>query len=329
MHRERPVPPATAEPAASRPREAAMTTARAVSILGIPLSHPGRVLFPADHITKHELGEYYAAVAPAILPWIAGRPLSVVRCPDNIDKPCFFQKHIHHQLPPGLRTADLDGGGSEAPYLCVEDARGLVGLVQVGTIELHIWGSTVDRPDAPDRLILDIDPDAAVPWARVKETAQNLHTRLAELGLVSFLKTTGGKGLHVVVPLDAGKQTWDQVKAFSHAIALELVRAAPSLFTATASKTGRVGKIYIDYLRNYRGSTSIAPFSVRARPGAPVSVPLAWDELDALKSSQVYTLKNLMKRLSSPDNDVRGPWRDLPTVQQSLAPKLLRSVVRR
>jgi len=334
VHRERPVPlpEPTADPPAKpgkqspAPRRKPAANPAPTTILGTTLSHPDRVLFPADGITKRELAEYYAAVAPFILPWVTGRPLSILRCPDTIDKPCFFQKHIHHELPPGLRTADLDDGGAEAPYLYIEDARGLIGLTQVGTIELHIWGSTVARPDAPDRIVIDLDPDTAVPWARVKETALAVRDRLGDLGLLSFVKTTGGKGLHVVVPLTPGKQTWDQVKAFARGIALEFVRAAPKLFTATATKNLRSGKIYIDYLRNYRGSTSVAPFSVRARPGAPVSVPLAWDELKTLKSASRYTIKNLAARLSAQTNNVHGPWHDLPGTRQFLNARVLREV---
>ena len=347
VHRERPLPltaaitddsddkhaepDKSAEPdkpakTAPRPRKVPMKKAKpAVSVLGIPLSHPDRVLFPADDITKRELAEYYAATAEWMLPWVAGRALSVVRCPDNIDKQCFFQKHMHHELPPGVHTADLDDGGAEAPYLYIKDARGLVGLTQVGAVELHIWGSTVARPDAPDRVVIDLDPDDAVPWNRVKETALAVRGRLADLELVSFLKTTGGKGLHVVLPVTPGKQTWDQVKSFARGIALEFTRAAPKLFTATATKASRTGKIYIDYLRNYRGSTSVAPYSVRARPGAPVSVPLDWDELGDLPSSQRYNLKNLAARLSTRARN-NDPWRELSRVKQLLTASVLREV---
>jgi bifunctional non-homologous end joining protein LigD len=170
----------------------------------------------------------------------------------------------------------------------------------------------------------DRRPDDVHPWARVEEAALAVRSRLADLDLLSFVKTTGGKGLHVVVPLTPGKQTWDQVKSFARGIAREFTRAAPKLFTASATKSGRVGKIYVDYLRNYRGSTSVAPYSVRARPGAPVSVPLAWDELETLASSQVYTLKNLAERLSG---RFRDPWRALPERRQFLNATALREVI--
>lgn len=327
---DEPPKPAKAPPAqpTSRLRKAApKPPARGgatVEVLGVKISHPDRVLYPADGITKRDIAEYYERTAEWVLPWLVGRPISVVRCPDTIDKPCFFQKHIHHELPPGVRTADLDGEGGDAPFLYIESAQGLVGMTQVGTLELHIWGSTVRRPEDPDRIIIDLDPDAAVPWARVKETALAVRARLADLDLVSFLKTTGGKGLHVVVPLTPGKQDWDQVKAFARGIALEFARAAPDLFTATATRAGRGGKIYMDYLRNYRGSTSVAPYSTRARPGAPVSVPLRWDELAALETSQKYTVKNLAARLSALRSD---PWKDLPKTKQFLRAEVLREVV--
>jgi bifunctional non-homologous end joining protein LigD len=324
VHRERPVPLVEPDAPATR-HDLTMKTARPGSPpLDTTLSHPDRVLFPADGITKLELAEYYAAVAPFMLPWVAGRPLSIVRCPDNIDKPCFFQKHIHGELPPGVHAADLDGDDGDAPYLYIEDTRGLVGLTHVGTIELHVWGSTVARPDAPDRMVIDLDPDDGVPWDRVKATAQAVRARLADVELVGFLKTTGGKGLHVVVPLTPGKQTWDEVKACARGLAREFVRAAPTLFTATSTRASRAGKIYIDYLRNYRGSTSVAPFSVRARPGAPVSVPLAWDELAGLQSSRVFTLKNLAERLTDRSNNVQGPWLAMATTRQSLNTRVLR-----
>jgi len=297
-----------------------------IEVLGVRISHPDRVLYPADEIRKRDIAEYYASVAEWMMPWVERRPISVVRCPDDIDAPCFFQKHIHHELPPGVATADLDGEDGDAPFIYVDSPQGLVGLAQGGTLEMHIWGSTVDRPEDPDRIIFDLDPDEKVPWSRVKETAVALRTRLADLDLESFLKTTGGKGLHVVLPLTPGRQDWDQVKGFAHNVALELVRAAPDMFTATATKAKRTGKIYIDYLRNYRGSTSIAPYSARARPGAPVSVPLRWDELDALETSTRYTIQNLAARLSALESD---PWRDLPKTRQFLRAKVLRAVTRR
>jgi len=292
-------------------------------VMGVRISHPDRVLYPADGIDKQAVAEYYAATAEWMLPWVQGRPVSVVRCPENIDEPCFFQKHVHHEPPTGVGLAPLDEGAQPFIYI-KKDERGLVGLAQVGVLELHVWGSTARRPDAPDRVVFDLDPHEAVPWARVKETAAAVRERLEALGLASYLKTTGGKGLHVVVPLAAGKQDWAQVKGFSKAVALEFVRAAPELFIATAGKADRKGKIFLDYLRNGRGATSVAPYSLRARPGAPVSVPIRWDELARLPSSAKYTLKNLATRLRRLEAD---PWAEMlrPT-RQFLRATVLRAV---
>ena len=312
--RERPAP---------LPRPTRAPRAATAEVLGVPLTHPDRVLFPEDGITKRQLAEFYARIAEWTVPWIAGRPLSLVRCPDDVAGACFFQKHPRHGLPPGLLAADLDGDGGEDAYVYLQGAPGLAALVQIGAIELHTWGSTVARPDDPDRIVFDLDPDPGVPWARVKETALAVKARLEDLDLASFVKTTGGKGLHVVVPLTRGRQDWDTVKEFSRAIAREFVRAAPTLFTDQAAKARRKGRIFLDYLRNDRGATSVAPYTVRARARAPVSTPLRWDELDALASSQVYTLANLEQRLAGLRRD---PWAALPTTKQFLRAAALRAV---
>lgn len=330
VRRERPPEerPAPAKRAAPRPAAKTPKTPTgkpgAVEVLGVSITHPERVLYPDDALTKLDVARYHEALAERTLREVAGRPLSVVRCPDGIAgigaRRCFFQKHLPYDLPPGLHTARLD---EHEPYLFVKDARGLVALTQVGVLELHAWGSTVAHPDEPDRLVLDLDPGPGVPWARVKDTAAALRARLADLDLASFLKTTGGKGLHVVVPLTRGRQTWDDVKAFARGLALELVHAAPDMFTASASKAGRGGKIYLDYLRNSRGATSIAAYSPRARPGAPVAVPLRWDELAALSTPHKYDVTNIHRRLASLKRD---PWAELARTRQSLRAALLREV---
>lgn len=311
-----------ARPAKAAARGPAGRGAAEIEVAGVPISHPDRVLYPAEGIAKRAVAQYYADVARWMLPWVVGRPVSVVRCPEDIKHPCFFQKHLHSSPPAGVGLVVLDEGAQ--PFVVIEDERGLVGLAQAGMLELHVWGSTARRPDAPDRVVFDLDPDPAVPWARVKETAAAVRARLEALELESYLKTTGGKGLHVVVPLAAGKQDWAQVKAFSHAVALEFVDAAPELFIATASKAGRRGKIFLDYLRNGRGATSVAPYSLRARPGAPASVPIRWDELARLPGSDKYTLANLAARLRRMRAD---PWQDMvePT-RQFLRAAVLRAV---
>ncbi|HEY8379731.1 MAG TPA: DNA ligase D, partial [Nannocystis sp.] len=269
------------DPRAVRREQARPATPRgAVQVLGVTLTHPDRVVFPEGRLTKRDLAEYFEKVASWILPHVRDRPLSLVRCPDGLGRPCFFQRHLRHELPAGVETADLDPDEDTA-YVYVRDARGLVALAQFGVLELHVWGSTVADPDHPDRLVLDLDPDEHVSWDMLKSAATAVRDRLAALDLASFLKTTGGKGLHIVVPL-TGAPDWPTVKRFARAVADDLARREPDRYVAVASKARRRGKIYIDYLRNDRGATSIAPYSPRARPGAPVAVPLRWSELARL-----------------------------------------------
>jgi bifunctional non-homologous end joining protein LigD len=301
---------------------AATPTAGAVEVLGVSLSNPGRVLWPDDEITKRDLAEYYAEIVDWILPHVVDRPLSLVRCPDGLGKPCFFQRHLRHDLPEGISTLELEGD-DEPGYVYVRDERGLIGLAQIGALELHAWGATVADPDGPDRMVLDLDPAEDVPWDMVKGAAKAMRERLARLDLDSFLKTTGGKGLHVVVPLTAGRQTWADVKAFARGIAREFALADPEHFVDVAAKHKRRGKIYVDYLRNDRGATSVAAYSPRARPGASVSVPLRWTELAGLTDPRAYDLASTVARLAKLRSD---PWRELTRVRQSLTAARLREV---
>ncbi|WP_434421602.1 DNA ligase D [Nannocystis pusilla] len=297
-------------------------SAGGLEVLGVPLSNPKRVLWPDDGITKRDLAEYYEKIAEWILPQVADRPLSLVRCPDGIGKPCFFQRHMKHDLPDGIQAIDLDDD-DEPAYVYVRDARGLIGLAQIGALELHAWGAKVADPDAPDRMVLDLDPAEDVPWDMVKGAAVAMRERLAQLDLDSFLKTTGGKGLHVVVPLTAGRQSWAEVKAFARGIAREFSAADPEHFVDVAAKHKRRGKIYVDYLRNDRKATSVAAYSPRARPGASVSVPLRWDELAGLTTPQAYDLESTVARLSKLRSD---PWRELARVRQVLTAARLKAV---
>ncbi|MFZ6182560.1 DNA ligase D [Nannocystis pusilla] len=294
----------------------------AVEVLGVPLSNPKRLLWPDDGITKRDLAEYYEKIAEWILPQVADRPLSLVRCPDGIGKPCFFQRHMKHDLPDGIQAIDLDDD-DEPAYVYVRDARGLIGLAQIGALELHAWGAKVADPDAPDRMVLDLDPAEDVPWDMVKGAAVAMRERLAQLDLDSFLKTTGGKGLHVVVPMTAGRQSWAEVKAFARGIAREFSAADPEHFVDVAAKHKRRGKIYVDYLRNDRKATSVAAYSPRARPGASVSVPLRWDELAGLTTPQAYDLESTVARLAELRSD---PWRELARVRQVLTAARLKAV---
>ncbi|HTM47230.1 MAG TPA: DNA ligase D [Bryobacteraceae bacterium] len=264
---------------------------------GVRISHPDRVISETGLVTKGALAEYHAAVAPFMLPRIARHPLSLLRCPSGIDgKECFFQRSPGRGLGKDVRPFEFRHKGKRYEYLYIDDEKGLLEIIQMGAIEIHPWGASVDAIDYPDRLILDLDPATDVPFEALRLAAADLRQRLERKGLESSLKCTGGKGLHVTVPL-AGKNRWPEVKAFGAAVAEEMVSATPEAYVATMSKAKRTGKIFIDYFRNDYTATAIADYGVRARPGAPVAVPLAWDELKGLKSASAFTMTDVLKRL--------------------------------
>jgi bifunctional non-homologous end joining protein LigD len=285
------------------------------STLTVRLTHPDRVIYADEGVTKRDLAIYYAAVWPWIEPHVTGRPLVLVRCPEGAHGNCFFQKHPPAGLPEAVQRIEIREKSETAIYVWVRDLEGLISLIQFGTLEIHAWGASVDDIEHPDRLIFDLDPDPAVPWKQVLEAAREMRDYLADLKLKTFVKTTGGKGLHVVAPL-AQKQTWAEVKGFARAVAEEFVRQDPSRFIATASKAARRGKIFIDYLRNDRGASSVVPYSTRAKPGAPVSTPISWKELPKLRSAAQFTLQNLPTRLARLRRD---PWAEILKVRQNLA----------
>jgi bifunctional non-homologous end joining protein LigD len=287
---------------------------------GIRITHPDRVIFDEAGFTKGDLAAYYTAAASRILPQLAGRPLSLVRCPDGIGKSCFYQKHALKGVV-GVDTVIVEESDGEAPYMIVNSREALISLVQMGTVELHTWGATQPRLDRPDRMIFDLDPDEGLDWKSVVEGARLMRTALDELGLQSLLKTTGGKGLHVVVPL-ARRHDWDEVKQFSGAVAEHVAGVAPERFTANMAKARRKGRIFIDYLRNDRGATAIAAYSVRARPGATVSMPIAWEELDLKMPSSFFTLRNVAARLQSKVD----PWSRYRTLKQTLTASMKRAL---
>ena len=266
-------------------------------------------------MTKLGLASYYAQVAKWMLPHIIDRPLSLVRCPGGQGKMCFFQKHPAAETPPALLRVPVEEKDGVEDYVAVQDLEGLLSLVQISALEIHLWGSRRDRLEQPDRVIFDLDPDDKLPWPRVVEAAFEVREMLAKLDLTSFVKTTGGKGLHVVVPINPRRERWDAVKAFARRIADALVAKNSSLYVANMSKAARKGKIFVDYLRNDRGSTSIAPYSTRAKPGAPVSVPLTWDELTPALRSDHFHVGNISQRL---DSLRRDPWNGIATLKQSL-----------
>ncbi|MES2641868.1 MAG: DNA ligase D [Myxococcota bacterium] len=282
---------------------------------GVRLTNPDRVLWPPNRdqgaVTKRELADYLDRVADRMLPEIARRPLTLVRCPSGQDAGCFYQRHVTEGLPEGFQGVRVPGHGDNQPYLWVDERAGLVGVAQIGGLEIHPWGVRIDDLDRPDRLIFDLDPGPGVPWGQLLEVAGRVHDRLAALGLRSFAKVTGGKGIHVVVPLRP-HAPWEVAKPFCRLVAEGLAKADPEKITAKMAKTSRERRVYLDWLRNTSTSTAVAAWSPRARPGAPIAVPVAWDALAAVGSGDRYTLHALLRELP-PD-----PWGALDAVDQRL-----------
>ena len=271
---------------------------------GITLTSPDKVLYPDLGVTKLDLARYYETVAPLMLPYLVNRPISLVRCPEGCDKECFFQRHGMKGMSDAIKHVAIPGGESKRKYLYIEDEAGLFGLVQLGVLEIHDWGVSLAHLFEPDRLVFDLDPDEGLPLQVLKAGAVQVRDFLADLGLKSFLQSTGGKGLHVVAPI-APKQGWDEVKTFAKAVADALVAARGDRYTANMQKHARQGKIFVDYLRNERGGSAIVNYSTRARKGAPVACPLRWDELKLLKVADSCSLKTLPARLKAQKRD---PW---------------------
>jgi len=284
-------------------------------VAGIALSHPDRIVFPSAGVTKLELAHYYETVAPRMLPHVVDRPLMILRCPDGEGKPGFYQKNVTGRVPPGLAKVTIPDpeGGPASTYLRIKDARGLVALVQMDVIEIHVWGAVAHRLERPDRVVFDLDPGAGVTWSRVVSGARAVRDELARRGLVSFVKTTGGNGVHVVTPITPGP-AWTEVRGFARDVAETLTRAAPLKFVARSGEARRRGKIFVDYLRNGRGATWVAPYSARARKGAPVSMPVSWDELTAAHKPMRWTVRSV------PGMVGRDPWLEIALVRQSLRP---------
>jgi bifunctional non-homologous end joining protein LigD len=259
---------------------------------GVKISNRERVLFPDAGVTKGELVDYYRTIGPMMMEWAARRPLSLVRCPQGRARKCFFQKHNTGSFGPHVHQIPIEEKkGQIEDYVFVEEAAGIVACTQMGTIEFHGWGSSVAEVEKPDRLVFDIDPDEGLGFDEVKRTARDLHRHLADMGLQSFPMTTGGKGLHVVVPLTP-RAEWPQVKDFAQRFAIALATAEPERFTANLAKVKRKGRIFLDYLRNQRGATAILPYSARARERAPVAAPISWDELEDLTSGAPFTVRD-------------------------------------
>ncbi len=268
------------------------------TVAGIKITHPGREVFPRAGLTKLEVARYYEKAGPRMIEIGGHRPLSLVRCPEGIDGDCFYQKHGRRGFATALERIEIEErAGSVDDYLYATRTEGLISAVQMGTLEFHIWGARVDRLERPDRLIFDLDPGKGVGWEATRDMAAEVRGELSDLGLASAALVTGGKGVHVCVPL---RRTWgwDTLKGFARAFAERLAERDPDRITAAAAMERRAGRVFIDWLRNERGSTGICPYSLRARPGAPVAVPVTWEELATLQDPAGFDAAAAADRLA-------------------------------
>lgn len=267
---------------------------------GVPISSPDREMFPGAGVTKLDVARYYAEAGGRMLETAAGRPFSLVRCPDGIGSQCFYQKHASRGWPEALKEVEIqERNGAVQPYLYATTPAGLVAAAQMGTIEFHVWGAHIDRLDRPDRFVIDLDPDEGLPFVTTRAAAFHVRDLLRGLGLDSVPLLTGGKGIHLTMPLRR-RIDWDALKAFARAFAYAMAEAWPDRYVAKASKAERKGRIYVDWLRNDYGATAIAPYSVRARKGATVAVPVGWSELEELRGADVFTIRTVAPRLERP-----------------------------
>jgi bifunctional non-homologous end joining protein LigD len=283
------------------------------TVLGIPITHPDRLIYPDLGISKIQLAQYYAQVSDWMLPHVARRPLTLVHCPKGLAAPCLYLKHAKAWGPRALRRVRIQEKTKVGEYLVADSAEAIVSLAQMGIVEIHTWNSWSDSIERPNRIVWDLDPGPEVTWTQVVKIAEVVRRLLKVLGLISWVKTTGGRGLHVVVPLKP-KRTVPECLNFSRAVAEAIASTNPTLVTTKFAKLGREHKILIDYLRNNRTNTSIAAFSSRARPGAPVSIPLDWDELD--KAPEQWTISTVPRRLTRLRVD---PWKQYWATAQAIS----------
>lgn len=295
------------------PKKRLSRAARELGVSDVSITHPEKILFAKEKITKGEVAEYYEAAAKWILPHIEDRPLSLVRCPQGSTHACFFSKHFAEKLPAHLIPIKDDK--DKPPFFAVDSVDGLLTLVQNNTLEIHPWNCHRDRIEAPDQIVMDFDPDPSVDFEQVKEGVWELKKMLDQLKLKTFLKTTGGKGLHIQFPIEP-VYTWDQVKEFCRTLSLEMTSRSPDLYVATLSKKARKGKIFLDYLRNGRGATAVAPYSVRAHAKSSVAMPIAWDDLESLRASDIYTIPKALEHLKKRKSD---PWKGYFAVKQKIS----------
>jgi bifunctional non-homologous end joining protein LigD len=315
-------PKSVTDERAQRPPEV-KAAADANVVHGVKITHPERLIWPSLGISKLDLARYYDGVAERMLPHLARRPLTLVRCPDGAEKKCFYQRHLAMGASPGDVKTFKRERSSKGYYIYIDSRSALITLVQNGAVELHTWGATGPDVQHPDRITLDLDPDEDLAWRDLVRATEMTRTIVEALKLRAFLKTTGGKGLHVVIPITP-KLGWSEVKEFSRLIAEFLVRAEPQLFTAKVAKLRREGKVFVDYLRNSETASAVAAFSARARPGAGVSTPLAWDELtEAEDLRQKFTVQTVPRRLAALKKD---PWADYARTRQSITAAMWRSL---
>ncbi len=306
------------------PRTRTVAGDEVIDLLGVRLTHPDRVYYPDLGFTKLDLALYYVAIADFVLPYLEGRPLTLVRCPDGLGGETFYQKKAGFWTPPQLRRVAVPEKGEE--HLVVDSVPGLVALAQAGILEVHPWNSRIGRIEEPDQVIFDLDPDEALPFSRVAAAARRVRALLGDKGLESFVKTTGGKGLHVCLPLEP-EQGWEALEEFTRAVALRLAREEPETFTANMAKAQRKGKIYVDYLRNVRGANAVGVFSTRAQAGAPVSVPVDWNEVDRLSGATDFTVAEVPLRvIAFGAGQAVDPWARYREVKQRVPESLTRDL---
>lgn len=300
-----------------------------VDVAGIRISHPDRVLFPALGVTKLGLARYYAAIRDWVLPHLTDRPLTLVRCPKGVPRAgarkgvdCIFMKHAKTWGPAPIRRERIREKTKIGEYLIVDTLPALIGLVQMDVLEVHTWNSRCGDIERPDRIVVDLDPGEEVGWGEVVDAARLVRDLLAVLELESFVKTTGGRGVHVVVPVTP-RAEWSDCLEFARVLAQSLVRRRPAMFTDQFAKVGRERKILVDYLRNNRTNTSIAAYSTRAKPDAPISVPIGWNELSTGRTPDRFTIATVPARLGKLKAD---PWKAYWTSEQLLPPHAVRAL---
>ena len=289
-------------------------------VAGVPISHPDRVVYPQPRTSKIALARYYEAVGEAMLPHMQGRPLTLVHCPAGLPGKCAYVRHTKAWGPSALRRVQIQEKTKVGEYLVADSVAAIVSLAQMGMLEIHTWNSTDNDIERPNRIIWDLDPGEAIAWPEVVAAARVVRAVLDTLGLASWVKTTGGRGLHVVTPI-ARHRDWSECLAFARNVAQFIERHEPALFTTALPKRGRERKIFIDYLRNNRTNTAVAAFSTRARPGAPVSTPITWDELGDRR--ELFTIVNVPRRLAKLRRD---PWVDYWSSHQRVTAPAFRSV---